>query len=80
MNKIVRDHYPVSKLPHELREAVGNVVSVRLTLEPVDQSSSNCTRAALECAKSLRRSGKIRAVTSQEAVTRIRELRDEWDS
>jgi hypothetical protein len=33
VNKIVLEHYPVSQLPPDLREAVGDVEKVTLTIE-----------------------------------------------
>ncbi|MEI5667618.1 hypothetical protein WBO78_21905 [Bosea sp. CCNWLW174] len=80
MNKIVREHYPVEKLPEDLRIAVGTATSVRLTIETPETSTDSCTRSALRRARELVRSGQIKRVTSQEAVDRIRKLRDEWPS
>lgn len=80
MNKIVRQHYPVERLPEDLRAAVGEATSVRLTLEANESSSTSCTQAALERARDLVRTGRIKRVTSSEAVERIRKLRDEWPS
>jgi hypothetical protein len=79
MNKVVRDHYPVSLLPEDLREQVGNVKSVRVTLEPTDSSEVSLSEI-IERARRLRAEGKIKPVTTEEAVARIRALRDEWDS
>ncbi len=43
MNKIVLEHYPVEKLPADLREAVGDAEKVTLTIEaettPIDRMS-----------------------------------------
>ena len=80
MNKIVREHYPVEKLPEDLRAVIGKATSVRLTIEPAEASETSCTRSALQRARELVRSGQIKRVTSQEAVDRIRKLRDEWPS
>jgi hypothetical protein len=33
VNKIVMEHYPVSQLPHDLRQAVGDAENVTLTIE-----------------------------------------------
>jgi hypothetical protein len=79
MNKVVRDHYPVSKLPEDLREEVGDVQSVRLILEPIDPPESSLTEI-IERARRLRAEGKIQPVTTEDAVARVRALRDEWDS
>ncbi len=80
MNKIVREHYPVEKLPEDLRLAVGAATSVRLTIEPTPHSHASSTRQALMRARELVRSGQIKSVSSTEAVERIRKLRDEWPS
>ncbi|MFK0332526.1 hypothetical protein ACIQUB_15460 [Rhizobium sp. NPDC090275] len=91
MNKIVRDHYPVANLPEDLREGLGDVATVRVVVESEPQAS----RAAQNDDPLLRDGpieahelmalrerylalGRPR-VTEEEAVARIRELRDEWD-
>lgn len=83
MNKVVREHYPVEKLPEDLRELVGDArsVTVELTAERVS-SLKPLTRD--ELVAMIRLSQKEHAargtsVTTEEAVRRIRELRDEWD-
>ena len=38
MNKIVLEHYPVSRLPDDLREAVGDAKEVTLTIEAEEQT------------------------------------------
>jgi hypothetical protein len=79
MNKVIRDRYPVSRLPEDLRDEVGNVTSVRVTLEPTAPPESSLTDI-LERARRLRAEGKIKPVTTEDAVARVRALRDEWDS
>jgi len=91
MNKIVRDHYPVSKLPEDLREGLEGVATVRVVVESEPQPSDTA-----DSDDPLLRKGPIEAhelmalrerylalghppVTEEEAVARIRELRDEWD-
>lgn len=82
MNRIVREHYPVENLPEDLRAELGSVTSVRVTVEPTPSQDickdSSSTREALKRMRELVRSGKVKSVTSQEAVDRIRTLRDEW--
>ena len=93
MNKIVREHYPVSRLPEDLRaelvgretvklvieeeetehSAIGDIWSLRI--DEIPPMTSEQFRRDLE---SLRRSG-LPNVTPDQAVARIRELRDEWD-
>jgi hypothetical protein len=78
MNKIVIEHYPVSKLPADIQQAVGDLHSVTLTLEG-DQAS---TISADELVQQLRREKadpNFKGTTMEEAVARVRALRDEWD-
>lgn len=77
MNKIVREHYPASKLPPELREGLAPDASVTVTVQeearkPV--SVEELHQQLLDYRKNL-----SRKVTIEEAVARVRELRDEWD-
>lgn len=77
MNRIVREHYPVSKLPEELRQGLEPNGSVTVTVEEEARkapSADEMRKQFLEVRKSLKHK-----VTVEEAVARIRELRDEWD-
>lgn len=78
MNKIVREHYPASKLPEELRAGLSPGASVKVTVEE-ELLEGRTSRA--EFAKQLEsvRRNLDRKVSLEEAVDRIRELRDEWD-
>jgi uncharacterized OsmC-like protein len=72
MNKIVREHYPVEKLPEDLREGIeGPYVSVTVTSEAAPSAKKPLTYA------DIRARVKPRGTTTEEAVRRIRELRDE---
>jgi len=75
MNKIVREHYPVERLPEDLRRSLPEAATVRLTME-TDQPSLPPGRIWIEDV--LRRKSEITA-SSDDPVERIRELRDEWD-
>lgn len=88
MNKIVREHYPVEKLPEDLRAGleVGQKVTVTLEeevvgdeirLEDIEALLANSTPITLEQARAL---VGTRSTTAEEAVARIRALRDEWDN
>ncbi len=44
MNRIVREHYPVEKLPEDLRAELGVAVSVKLTIEAETSSDDNSLR------------------------------------
>ncbi|UVC09334.1 hypothetical protein IHQ71_01505 [Rhizobium sp. TH2] len=90
MNKIVREHYPVSKLPEELKKEFEGVATVRLVLEETPAISGAAALEALEAkyqahAANLASEGPIDfsrhrgKTTIAEAVARVRELRDEWD-
>ncbi len=85
MNKIVREHYPVEKLPEDLRVLVpgADQVTIEVTVEDedVDLPTPLSTQDAVALMRQMQleaaRAG--RSVTAEEAVRRIRELRDEWD-
>ena len=83
MNKIVREHYPVEKLPEDLRRLVANSASV--TIELTEERSPAVRpltqREAIELMRQSQSEHAARgtSVTAEEAVRRIRELRDEWD-
>jgi DNA invertase Pin-like site-specific DNA recombinase len=76
MNKIVREHYPAAQLPEELREGLPNdsVVRVTVELERRGQSKDEMLKQLELVRRTL-----PRFVTVEEAVARVRELRDEWD-
>jgi hypothetical protein len=77
MNRIVREHYPASKLPAELREGLAPGASVTVTVEEEArkaQSPDDMRRQLLAVRQSLKRKA-----TVEEAAARVRELRDEWD-
>jgi hypothetical protein len=76
MNKIVREHYPASKLPAELRTGIAPGAAVRVTVE--EETRKPLSRA--ELLASLREAREhAPGVTVEEAVARVRELRDEWE-
>ena len=82
MNKIVREHYPVEKLPEDLRELVsGTSVTVELTVEAYDRPAPLSRDEAVALMRKMQREAaeKGQSVTAEEAVARIRALRDEWD-
>jgi hypothetical protein len=78
MNKIVREHYPASKLPADLREGIPDSAEVDITVQISEKRPSaqrllaglNAHREQLEPED---------CVTAEDAVARIRALRDEWD-
>jgi len=91
MNKIVREHYPVANLPEDLREGFDSGAIVKVVIEveapaisreALLRSVIDATPIAAEDLMEMRRellSDGRPSVTMEEAVARIRELRDEWD-
>jgi hypothetical protein len=76
MNKIIREHYPASKLPEDLREGVDPSSSVTVTIAVEADVASNQSRPSLaELLVLARRT----PPTTDDPVARIRELRDEWE-
>jgi hypothetical protein len=71
MNKIVREHYPASELPENLRVGIAPDarVTVEVTVEPPGAGLS--FRALFDSLKEQR-------ITEGDPVARVRELRDEW--
>lgn len=77
MNKIVLEHYPASKLPKDLRGGIAPGASVKVTVEEearIPLSADERRQQWLDARAQLRKK-----VTIEEAVARVRELRDEWD-
>lgn len=95
MNKIVREHYPVEKLPADLREGLEGIDSVRIVLETSNEEIATDSfsilqdvlpppRKSMSLEESLEAIRSFRAknlspVSLDEAVASVRELRDEWD-
>jgi hypothetical protein len=74
--RVVLEDYPASKLPVELRGDISLSASVRVTVEERVDSSTD-RQQLLALMDQARRNAK--KVTLEEAVQRVRELRDEWD-
>jgi hypothetical protein len=78
MNRIVREHYPVEKLPEDLREGIeGRYVSVTVETEVAKAESGTPRLSWPEIRERLKE--RRLSTTTEEAVARIRALRDEWD-
>jgi len=73
MNRIVRDHYPAEKLPEDLQKLVDPSRPIRVVIEQddVDQMAGPLTKFAGTFGH--------HNVAEQEAVARIRLLRNEWE-
>jgi hypothetical protein len=74
MNKIIREKYPVSSLPEDLRQGLEPSAYVRVVIEGVEAVAVQKARLA-ELLKSARQSKPL----DSDPVARIRKLRDEWD-
>jgi hypothetical protein len=76
MNKIVSEHVPASELPQKLRHGIdaSAIVTVTVQEEPRPALSRDELKALIEEAQA-----EARGITTEEAVLRIRTLRDEWD-
>ncbi len=95
MNKIVREHYPASKLPEELRQGLSPDATVKIVIEEEGEAEerhvllladgdriwSDRSETVEELLEKIRaHKEKYGSTTSgDEAVQRIRALRDEWD-
>jgi len=86
MNKIVREHYPVENLPEDLRGNLpaGTAVTVQITNETEQDDDAPAPLSVNDAVALMTRmqeenSRKGRSVTWDEAVKRVRDLRDEWD-
>lgn len=82
MNKIVRENYPASKLPEDLREGLDPGSTVRVVIEAGD-AIGKPRKTFYELKKlidELKSRPDFKPVTADEAVQRIRALRDEWDN
>lgn len=73
MNKIVRKHYPAAKLPAELRGDIPEDSLVEVIVEEEPPKKTMAEKLAM-----LRDLPKY-DTTEEEAVARVRALRDEWD-
>jgi hypothetical protein len=75
MNRIVREHYPVSKLPKDLQAELGSALSVKLVIEI--ENSRRPTRAEIEA--DMANWVSAPEDDNDDAAKRVRKLRDEWD-
>lgn len=73
MNKIVRHHYPVSKLPEDLREGLSSDAEVTVVLEEEAVDERPMT---LEQMFALSRQT---FASGKEVDDYVRAMRDEWD-
>ena len=81
MNRIVREHYPVEKLPEDLREGLAAGQQVTVTVEPekvavVDTEGSQGATANLF--SRYRRLRRHHFDTAEDVQAHIAALREEW--
>lgn len=73
LKKIVVEHFPVDRLPDELRRGLQSGQMVRVVVEAeVERPAPRPLRELFGCAKTGLK-------TPEEAVAAVRTLRDEWD-
>jgi hypothetical protein len=77
VNKIVRTHYPVEKLPEDLRFGFSGSETVTIIVKDDDPTDSDSDRDAI--VEAMLKARDIRPELSDDPVKRIRALRDEWD-
>jgi hypothetical protein len=75
MNKIVRENYPASKLPEDLRQGVDpeSTVTVTVTVEGLKRPEHVMSLEEIFAAR------RPPYLSAEEIVTGVRKLRDEWD-
>ena len=75
MNKIIREHYPASKLPADLREGVDpqSTVTVTITVEALQRPEHVMSLDEIFAAR------RPPFRSAEEIDAEIRRLRDEWD-
>lgn len=76
MNKTIHEHYPASKLPDELREGIDP--SRHVTVTVVEEAQRPSREKLVQLLEEARQRS-VEDVSTEEAVRRIRDLRDEWD-
>lgn len=73
MNKIIREHYPASKLPEDLRPSDNPNASVTVTIEEEKRPEKVMTLDEIFSLTGFRRR------SAAEIDADIRKMRDEWD-
>lgn len=81
MNRIVRENYPVEKLPEDLRRDLRDVTPVTVSVEQ-DEPRMHALRSPEVSAGHFSRWRHLRRrefESSEEIIDHVRALRDEWD-
>ena len=80
MNRIVRDYYPAERLPDDLQKLIDPSRPIRIVIEQDDdQKVRKSPEEMLAMLDAYRATIKGKGISTEDAVARIRELRDEWD-
>lgn len=81
MNRIVREHYPVSALPDDLRRSLPDALTAKVVIEPdsLDEKPFIPSEWGDELARMAAGCGDTANPHYASDMKRIRELRDEWD-
>jgi hypothetical protein len=80
MNRIVRDYYPAERLPDDLQKLIDPSRPIRIVIEQDDdQKVRKSPEELLAMLDAYRATIKGKSISTEDAVARIRELRDEWD-
>ena len=78
MNRIVREHYPIDRLPPDLREGLDPAAHVRISIE-VEKPPRRKLGEILDEIQAAQANADF-PVATDDPVARIRKLRDEWDN
>ena len=75
MTRIVRKHYPASRLPEDLREGLPQDARVEIAITVEDREAGGARPTLRDYFGAAR----TKRTSIEEAVCRVRELREEWD-
>ena len=80
MNVIVKKHYPVEKLPSDLREGLPLAGEVTVTIRGENSVRQPMTKEeVMAMLRAAQEANRGRGITPEDAAAQIRTLRDEWD-
>lgn len=80
MNKIIREHYPVSRLPEDLRHTFPKDATVRIIVESEERAPRKSFAQIRKEIDNAKQAGAYSSTSAAEARNQIRALRDEWDT
>jgi hypothetical protein len=81
VNKIVLEHYPVSQLPSDLRQVVGDAEKVTLTIEAEGKAELGCGKnptAPVRWFEKHKLAHRDNFKSPEEVRAWVRSLREEW--